>query len=92
MGAYYDAGCKKGKHIRNPDSHFTVCAIAQPSISTANPHSPSDSFTNQICPIVSIEEVRFLYLRTSMGLVYATIGLSNPRKPELRSLEVKSLG
>jgi clan AA aspartic protease len=26
-----------------------------------------------------------------MGLVYANIGLSNPRKPELRSLEVKSL-
>jgi clan AA aspartic protease len=26
-----------------------------------------------------------------MGLVYANIGLSNPRKPELKSLEVKSL-
>jgi clan AA aspartic protease len=26
-----------------------------------------------------------------MGLVYANIGLSNPRKPELRGIEVKSL-
>lgn len=27
----------------------------------------------------------------SMGLVYANIGLSNPRKPELKSVAVKSL-
>jgi len=90
MGAYYNAGCKKGKNIRNPDIHFTGCASAHRSTLPATLVSWSDSFTNQICPIVSAEEVTFLYLRTSIGLVYATIGLSNPRKAELRSLEVKA--
>jgi hypothetical protein len=39
MGAYYDAGGKKGKHIQNPDTRFTMCPGSQPSILAANPFS-----------------------------------------------------